>query len=349
MGLSPPAARLANCITTYLQPAVPGPTLEGVIAVVANHELYPKDLAPAVWQNPAYVQFILRVDFLQNRINEWIAESPEGQANYPMILTRIFTLLGKQASRNLVACVRLNRILGVIPRKPGDRMPLLPKEQLKHAIAAEDFCLAKSFAFSETAFLGGLHFDFLQAAFTRSKASREALGAFPVQWLESLRTAHYAYEIGSRLKSFKWNHTVFAAALVIGVGKILMTALYPKELGTGSWAGLHAECEKLKYGRWVQFDLQEKKRFEVTHAELASLAASFWRFLGPVELAIRHYQNPYYLKARSPDQYTVSSILCLAHALAVGRPFQEVHHRTLKSLGLPATAIQEIKNKVLAK
>jgi len=349
MGTTPEASRLASCITSYLQPAIPGPTLEGAIAVVANHELYPKDLAPAVWHNPAYVQFILRVDFLQSRINEWIAESPEGQANYPMILTRIFTLLGKQASRNLVACIRLNRILGVIPRKPGDRMPLLPKDQLKHAIAAEEFCLNKSFAFSEMAFLGGLHFDLLIASFTRAKASRDALGAFPTQWVESLRTAHFAYEIGSRLKSFKWNDTVFAAGLAIGIGKILMTAQFPKEMGAGSWPGFLAECEKLKVGRWVHFELQEKTRFDTTHAELASLAASFWRFLAPVELAIRYYQTPYYLKTAKPDQYTVSAILCVSHALAVGAPLGELHQRVLRNLGLTAAAVQEIKTKVLSK
>ncbi len=61
---------LSKCITTYLQPCVPGPTLEAVLGVVANHDLYPRDLAPAVWKNPAYIQFILRVDFLQTKINE---------------------------------------------------------------------------------------------------------------------------------------------------------------------------------------------------------------------------------------------------------------------------------------
>lgn len=350
MGAAPaPLESLSKCITTYLQPCVPGPTLEGVLAVVANHDLYPRDLAPAVWHNPAYVQFILRVDFLQTRINEWIAESPEGQANYKVILQRIFTLLGKQASRNLVACIRLNRLLGVIPKKTQDRMPLQPNEQLKHAIAAEEFCQNKDFAFSEVAFTGGLYYDLLLASLTKAKASRDSLGAFQTQWAESLRTAHFAYEIGSKMKSFKGNDTLFAAGLLVGIGKILMTAIYPKELGAASWPGFLAECEKLKVGRWLHFELQEKKRFQTTHAELSSLFASYGKRLAPVEKAVRYYETPYYLKGRYPDLFIISAILCLANALSQGRPLGELHTRLLKSLGLSSQQLKEVQNRVLTK
>lgn len=349
MGSPALTEQLSKCITTYLQPCVPGPTLEGVLSVVANHDLYPRDLAPAVWPNQAYTQFILKVDFLQTRVNEWVAESPEGQPNYKVIIQRIFTLLGKQASRNLVACVRLNRALGVIPRKSQDRMPLQPNEQLKHAIAAEEFCQSRDYAFSEVAFTGGLHYDLLLATMTRGKASRDALAAFPTQWAESLKTAHFAYELGSRMKSFKSNHTLFAAGLVMGIGKILMTAMYPKELAAKSWPGFLTECEKLKTGRWLYMEVQETKRFEVTHSELSALAVSYCKMLAPIEKAVRYYENPYYLKKIAPDLYFLSALLSLANTLCQGRTLRENQKHLIRDLGLTPQIIKEVQNKVLSK
>jgi len=340
---------LSKCISTYLQPCVPGTTLEEVLSIVHNADLYPKDIAPVVINNQAYEQSILRIDFLQAKIKDWISESPEGQANYSKILGRIFTLLGKQASRNLVACIRINKLLGVLPKKEQERMALMPKEQLKHGIAAEEFCQNRDYAFSDFAFIGGLHFDLLFAAMTKAKASRDALTAFSTQWVESLRAAHFAYEIASRQNSFKWNDRLFSAALCMGIGKLLMITLYPKELGAKSWLGFLAECEKLKFGRWIHFQTQESKRFDVTHSELSSLVVSYSHFLTPIEKAIRYYQDPYFLKKLEPDLFRVSAICNLSSALSMGQPFDEGHRRLQKEIGLTDDQIKTITTKVLSK
>lgn len=340
---------LTQSLTKFLIPAMPGPTLDRVIEMTLDKERYAGDLTPIVIANPLYSQFILRVDFLQTRVKAWVSEMPEGQANYRLILERIFILLGKQASRNLVASIRLARLSNALPKKKSDRFSPNPREQLKQALICEEFCEFRNFASIEVAFLAGLQFDFLQVAFQKAKVPREAANAFGTHFLESLNTAHYAYEIGSRMGSFPFSELAFPAALSLGLGKILAYPLYPKEGREPSYSGFLAEVEKKTVLKWEFAESEERRRFPLTPAELSALAVRNYGFFTRIEPAIRFSREAYYLKKSQPKFYPLALLLGIAESVSMGRPLRPNDLEGLKSLKINPGIIAEATKAVLGK
>ena len=340
---------VSQCLSQYLVPVRPGSTLKHVIDLTLDKTRYAGDLAPVVLENPLYSQFVVKVDFLQTRVKEWMTEMPEGQMNVRVLLERIFILLGKQASRNLIAAIRLARLGNQLPRKKSDRFSPNPKEQLKQAITCEEFCEERHYASTELAFLAGLQFDLLQTAFQRAKASREAQGALAIQFPESLKIAHFAYEIGSRMGSFPMSEYAFPAALSMGLGKMLAFALYPKEGGTVSYANFLAEVEKKTTLKWEFFEAEEKKRFPVTPIELASLAVSNYGFFQAIEPAIRFSGEPYYLKTSQPKLFPLALLLNIAATAASGRTLRDHQIAALKALKINPDIVAKATSAILVK
>jgi hypothetical protein len=339
---------LAQCLSQYLVPALPGPTLKRVIEMTLDKERYAGDFAPIVMDNSVYAQYVLKVDFLQTRVKEWIAEVPEGQTNYRVILERIFILLGKQASRNLIASIRLARIGNTLPRKKSERFSPNPKEQLKHALLCEEFCETNNYASSDLAFLGGLQFDLLLTNLVRLKASREVQEAFTTAFPQALKTAHFAYEIGSRMGSFPHSEYAFPAALSLGLGRILAYALYPKE-GKTSYAAFLTEVEKTTVYKWEFSDAQEKARFPLQASEISAMAAINYEFFKPIEPAIRFSSEAYFLKRLQPKLYPLSLLIGLAEYAALGRPPTPSMIEGLKGLRLNPAILQEAAKAVSGK
>ncbi len=340
---------LETSIAQYLVPCVPGATFRETMRLVLAPQHYAIDLAGPIDRNPAYSDWILRTDFLQSRIKQWMSDAPEGQVQNRAILEKIFSLLGKQASRNLIACIQLNRIQGSLPRKAKDSFTAKPQEQLKYALAAEEYCTSREYASSDMAFLGGLQFDFLLANLVRAKASRDTQAAIATQWTESLKTAGYAYEIASKISGgFNQNDKVFPAALSIGIGKVLQIAHYPKEQGQSSYGAFVSEIDKLKTGKYFAA-LKEESKFEFAHWEWGSLFANFFRFLEPIEKAVYFYQKPYELKKLYPDLYKVASILHLAQGMSSGLGFCGLKNEMMKDLGINEEILKKIQTKAGSK
>lgn len=340
---------LNQSLSQYLIPAMPGPTLERVIKMTLDRERYAGDLAPIIMDNPAYAQFILKVDFLQTRVKAWISEMPEGQTNYRLVLERIFILLGKQASRNLITTIRLARLGNALPKKKSERFSPNPREQLKQALISEEFCEFRNYASIDLAFLAGLQFDFLQVAFQKNKVPREAMNAFGNHFLESLNTAHYAYEIGSRMGSFPFSELAFPAALSLGLGKILAYPLYPKGGSEPSYAGFLAEVEKKGVLKWEFAELEERKRFPLLPVELSALAVRNYGFFAGIEPAIRFSSEAYFLKKSQPKLYPLALLLGIAESVASGRPVRRNDLAGLKSLKVNPAIIGAATKAVLGK
>jgi hypothetical protein len=339
---------LSACVSKYLIPAQPGPTLNRVIQVTLDKERYAADMAPAVIDNTAYAQFVLKLDILQSRVKEWIAEMPEGQVNVRVLLERIFILLGKQASRNLVASIRLARIANTLPKKKSDRFSVNPKEQLKHGLTCEEFCENRNYAGGDLAFLAGLQFDLLYTAFTKAKASREAMSAFQTHFPESLRIAHFAYEIGSRMGAFPHSEYAFSAALSLGLGKILAYPLYPKESGAKSYATFLTEVEKKTVLKWPYATSEERQRFPVMTDELSAIAVGMLDLLAPIEPAIRFSREAYFLKKSQPRLHPLALLLGLAESSALGKPISAADLQDLKALRVNPTILSEATKAVQA-
>ncbi len=339
---------LSRCLSQYLVPGVPGPTLKRVIEMTLDKERYAGDFAPIVMDNSVYAQFILRVDFLQTRIKEWVAEVPEGQVNYRVILERIFILLGKQASRNLIASIRIARIGNTLPRKKSERFSPNPKEQLKYALMCEEFCELRNYAASDLAYLGGLQFDLLLTNLNRMKVSREVQNAFSTAFSDSLKTAHFAYEIGARMGSFPHSEYTFSAGLSLGLGRVLAYALYPKE-STPSYANFLTEVEKKNVYKWEFATLEERKRFPLRPVELSAMTAMNFGFLKRVEPAIRFSEEAYYLKRLQPKLHPLALILGLADSAAFGKPPTPSMLEGLRGLRVNPAILNEAAKAVLGK
>lgn len=341
-------AGLSQCLSQYLIPGLPGPTLKRVIEMTLDKERYAGDFAPIVLDNSAYAQFILKVDFLQTRIKEWIAEVPEGQVNQRVILERIFILLGKQASRNLIASIRLARVGNQLPRKKSERFSPNPKEQLKQALLCEEFCEARNYAASDLAFIGGLQYDLLLTNLTRAKVSREVQNALPTAFSDSLKVAQFAYEIGARMGSFPHSEYSFSAGLSLGLGKVLAFALYPKD-GKLSYAAFLAEVEKKNVYKWEFAAIEEKIRFPIRPIELSALTVINYGFLAKVEPAIRFSEEPFYLKRTQPKLYPLALLLGLAESTAFGRPPTAGMLDALKAMRLTPAILSEASKAVSGK
>ena len=346
--------QFSKLIEEYLQPSVLGKTMLATIKAAVDPDTRPQALVPLIIDNQAYTHFLQKIDILQSRINEWNTDEAKTANKDQVILERIFTLLGKQATKNTVACVRVNRMLGVAPRKESERMTLNPKEQLKLAITAEDFCQEQNLAYSGMAYLGGLHYDWLVGLMTKRKLSKDAITYVTEVWNNSFKTARIAYDLSRQLKAFKYDRYVFASALTMNIGKVFMSIAYPKEMDSRSWAIFLQDMDKFADKKPEAIALFEKKRFAFTHSEYSAVFVSWFQVLAPVEKAIYHYQDPYYLKNSDIDLYRLAAILSISSTLATVPMLQgneylmlnKAQLSWLKDLKLSETEVLEITKKV---
>ena len=346
--------QFSKLIEDYLQPSVLGKTMLATIKAAVDPDTRAQALVPLITDNQAYTHFLQKIDILQSRINEWNSDEAKTVNKDRVILERIFTLLGKQASKNTVACVRLNRMMGVAPRKESERMALNPKEQLKLAIAAEDFCIDQKLAYSGMAYLGGFHYDWLTGLMNKNKLPKDAITYVTEVWNNSFKTARIAYDLSRQLKSFKYDHYVFPAALTMNIGKVFMSIAHPKELDGKSWAIFMQEMDKFGEKKPEAMALFEKKKFPFTHNEYSAVFVSWFQILSPVEKAIYHYQDPYYLKNLDIDLYRLAAILSISSTLATvpmisGNEYlmlNKAQRTWLKELKINETDVLDITKKV---
>ncbi len=125
-----------------------------------------------------------------------------------------------------------------------------------------------------------------------------------------------AYALGEKAKEIKTGKYLFAAGLLLPIGKVLMTCLFPKT-GTGNtWPDFLAEVDRAGDRRFDYLRFLEPKKFPTTHAELSSLFVNFGGILRVIEKALYFYQDPEPLKKASPDLYNLATLLSLATRMA---------------------------------
>ena len=157
-------------------------------------------------------------------------------------------------------------------------------------------------------------------------------------WKEALRTARVSYAIAGQVKEFKFNRFAFGAGLLLQLGKMLMAVSFPKEMADRSWAAFLTECDLYKTERKRAFEQLERRKFPISHNELAALFVSFFSLFRPIEKAIYYYKEPYFLKKASPDLYLMSVVLSIADAYSY-RPAEPVHLNQAQVEGLKALKI----------
>ena len=342
-------------IQQFLCPLVPGPTLESFLEAVENPAARAGDLATIVDANQAYSHFLRKLDLLQPKLLQWQEEeslsTPGGPGVTPEVsqkilqeipkTQKIIALLGQSATRNVIVAASLNRARGLgLPRLVKDKTVLAPKKQLRFALFAENLCEDKSWAYAPLAFRAGLHFDGLAAIIDDQGAPLRVSKVYLEEaWKEALKTAQIAYVLGSRMKKFKWASHVFASALLIASGKVLMSIAFP------NWTEFHRETAKLEASAGLFLELKEKKLFPATHAEMGALFMSFSRDFRSTNRAVLHYQKPEFLMKSDPELAQLAWILNLASSLSVSKNPTLLNLgelRGLKALGLKATELELI-------
>ncbi len=299
-----------------MMPSVAGASLRTIIQIHNNQEKRVRAMVPVFAKNPTFEHMLYKFNLLAERIETWAVEEEHNPERNRVILERTVGLLGKSATRNLAACIRLLRVQNGLPKKENDKFMLGPQDQLKYAIAAEELCQAGDMAFSEYAYEAGLHYDWLRAVLVYKKASKDTQGYLEKLWPEAIKTAKIAYALSTQMKSFELNHYVFGSALLMHLGKVLLSALYPKEMGEKSYAAFLTEVDKMKDKKYFAYHLLEKRRFAITHAELSSLYVVNMGLFGPAEKGICYYQNPNYIEAIDKKSFVLATVLSVAESLA---------------------------------
>jgi len=304
----------------FFRPLIPTASPLETMRAAGDEKLAVRQLNPLFIKNPVYKHFMMKLTFLGTKVKDWTAEVPENVDNSLVITDRILGLLGKDMVRNFVVAMGLSRAAGLnLTKKPEETsLNLNLKEIVGYGVAAQEYCNEKKLMHADMAFNAGVLFDGIAMILTKRKAPADQKNYVKETYEEGFLMAKVAYRIAQRMGRVEYDRYVFSGALAIASGKALMNVFFPKDLKEKSWSQLVADCEKHPKGKRDPMLAWEPKRFSTSHAELASIYASFTEHLRPVEKAILWYNTPYYLQALNKGMSTLASIWSLA-ALATSR------------------------------
>jgi hypothetical protein len=326
------SAELSRLLKDFLLPAVPPITVLETIRAAGNEKMRVQELMPLIQKNPSLQHFLMKLTFLANKVKDWRAEVPDTVDHSVVITERILALLGKNLVRNIAASIALNRLLGAnLPRKSKDTgLNIDYTQQLPFATGAQEYCLDRKLMHADMAFNAGLHYDLLTTLLTKRKASQEQKAAIKDAFHEGFAIARIAYKVGQKMRKIRHDRYVFAGALMVPAGKVIMGMLFPKELKEKSWAQLLADCDKHPIGRFLALEAYESRRLPFTYSEISGLLASFGETLRPVERAITFVSRPYYLDTIDPGLASLAGLWSVSRSAAQAKdgkfsptPFEE--------------------------
>lgn len=344
--LTTPFPRLLD---EFLRPAAPDTVLLRVLAAAGDETVRASELRPLIDSDTGYRNYLFAQAFLSTRISDWFEENANSAERDRIALERTLGLLGKAPIRNILACARIERILGTSTDRdlhddPELKISTQPSTLIPYALEAEKTCQDRLWLSPETAFSAGIHYDWIAAAIKKRAGSAEEKSAVANAFTEGILTAKMAYALGERTKEIKTGKYLFATGLLLPIGKALMICLYPKGKAAASWAEFLADADRAADRRFDYLRFLEPKKFPATHAELSSLFVNFGGVLSSLEKSLCFYQDPEVLNKVNPDDYDLAVLLSLATRMAATKsggfkiePFQD---RWMKANQITAGALQ---------
>jgi hypothetical protein len=339
---------LTQAFREFLLPSVPSETPLATLKACGNEKMRVRQLMPVYLKNQAYWHFLMKLNVLAQKVKDWKGEVPENVDHSVVINDRILGLMGKDLIRNFTVGMALFRSLGAnLPRRNKDAgLNLSPPDVLPLAIGIQEYCMDRKLMHVDMAYNAGLIYDWINVLLTKKKASQDQKAYIKEAFNEGFRMAQVSYRLAQKIGRIEQDRYVFAGALAIPAGKVLMNVLFPKELKEKSWAQFVADCEKHPHGKHAAALVFEPKRFSIQHAELSSLLASFGEMLRPVERAIQCYRTPYYLTGAGKGFSTLAGLWSLA-AMAVAHPDGKFHiephqEKFLKKTGLGIDLLKKL-------
>jgi hypothetical protein len=323
-----------------------GVTAMGVTQAALDPQLAPAEVQAQIIsllsQNQGFEQMMQQVDVIKGRGSQWgQGEAKEGEGISREPIDKIVGLLGRSVVRNLVLCIRMNRVFKKgIPLKPDEALETKPRDQIKVSIALEEFCQDNFVAFSENAFRAGLHWDWLWAYINSDpKIPKEIHVLYEETLKDSLQVAQVAYGLSGLSKQFPMQQYSFAGGLLLNIGKVIQAIDAGKD-GKKPWKEFIDSISKMEGQRDLAWKLLEPKNYSASHAQLGSCLVSFFKILRPLEKAICFYQEPYFLKGLDPDLYKLSAMLNLAqrcfesHVYSKDKPLSAAYKKYFDDLGI---------------
>jgi hypothetical protein len=320
-----------------------------VLEAHADENVRAFQLAPLFENNPVFMNLLLSQSMLSRKVSDWTEEDPKRTDKEVTFMRRSLSLLGKSATRNLAASIRLARAGEVAtPRKKTDRLLVQPSAVLPSAIAAEAFCMDRSWVHPEIAFWAGLHYDWLATLVTARKAPKEIKTVLYEAFREGFRIGQLSYDIARQLKQVPHSRFVFAASVVAPIGKALLSAAFAGTGGVTTWTGHLQSCEKLGSHRSYGEEFREPRHFPVSHFELSALYVSSLGLLAEAEPAIRFSREPWMLEGQ-PEQQQLATILCISTALAAATRIPATQPLPLRKFELDWLAQNHVSEESLRK
>lgn len=306
----------------------PGPTIHPVLRILSDPQIptsLQTDLMAAhLAGNQAFVHYLQNLDLLQRMNSEWSGLGGENNSeSNDEIAQRICRILGHTGARNSLLCLKMQIMLGQgLPKKAGESLRLDVAARLKFATEIEDLWLEKRWSHRYQAFIGGLHYDWLLSCLDKDKKiGRPIKGYLGEVWTQSLKIALVAQALGSLPQPFTLQEYVVPAALLMGIGRVLMAFNFPGGNGSPKWLDFQKEISKSKQGSPLRnLTLQsvvERKRFPLTHNQFSALVASSFGYFNSVIPAIQHSRECYLLKQSHPDLYVLAVVLSTAEELVL--------------------------------
>ncbi len=309
---------IAALYRDYLEPMTPGPMIRDLLEASFDPEVQAPKLAEIIESNPLYSHYLQKLDILQEKVIQWRQDFPEEQGTER--LTRfIVVLLGPSAIRNAILAIWINRHAGQgLPRKEKVPFLVLPRMQLRYALALSDYCDEHQIAHSDLAYLAGLCFDWVAALLEKKggavKSEKKYLEEiFP----EAVKSARLAYELAHIPKKMVLSRYIFPAVLLVHLGKVLMSASYGKDRSGGiGWKDFVKLCESHGPRSRLAYQVLEHQKFAWTHSDAAALCALVFSQLTPAESAIRFYLNPSMLQKADAEAYELALLMLTAMTIA---------------------------------
>lgn len=310
-------ATFQTLTSRYLYRLDPGATLSEIWRLLSNPETADAALiAEALQGNQAFEHLLRTSDLIKKRAASAMEEEEADASSPGLDSKKVVAFLGKSATRNALTCIRLMRQTGEgLPKKEGESLTLDPPKLLRFALAAEEFCIDHRIAGSESAFLGGLLFDWIRALAVSEKTTPKPSIAYLEEcWKEAFRAAQIAHHVGAALKTFKYHEYAFPAAIAPFVGQGMMGILH---LSSPNWGEFDGPRQKEGWHpTHIPALIREQKTYPLTHFEVAALIVSFFPPIRAVEKAVCHIAQPYFLKHVHPDLFRLSVILGISTHLA---------------------------------
>lgn len=333
----------------YLVGLSPGKTLIKALKILEDSTIpsgtHIDVLAKFLELNQAYTHLLQKTHQGERLDNDWARSQDDEKDALPRSqeirsgLIRYLRILGPTAAaHSIIALGSHISSRKDLPKKEGDTLKLDIDGRLKHSLAIKELWEEQNWNLPQVAFLGGLHFDWMATCLEEKNAKVDLKKYLSTLWTSSIKIARNAQIIGSFLPDFNCQNAIVPSALFLGLGKLLMAINYPTGKSQLSWVDFEKSLGEPRrdgpFASLIQRVAAEQSSFAITHTEFAALTASFGGIFSSVAPALLHANEPYLLKGRSSDHYSLALVLSVSQEISFhgAKEIKGLHFATKRRL-----------------